>query len=85
MLLADLKGGLLMRPITTIDADITKAKDKIAELNSRLKKLSQERTETENAEIIGAIRSGKMSDREYLAIVKRFRQDTPKKEEEPKI
>ena len=72
-----------MRNIKNINEDYTKTKAKIAELTDRLKKLEQEKTDAENAEIITAVRGGKMTEREVSALLKRFRQDgqTPIKSE----
>ena len=63
-----------MRSLKNINADYTKTKAKIAELTDRLKKLEQEKTAAENAEIIAAIRGGKMNEREVAALFKSIRQ-----------
>ena len=66
-----------MRNIKNINADYIKTKAKITELSERLKKLEQEKSAAENAEIINAVRGGKMNEREVAALLRRFRQNLP--------
>ena len=75
-----------MRSLKNINEDYDKTKAKIADLTDKLKKLEQEKTVAENAEIVNAIRGGKMSEREFADFFRRFQksgqhQIKPNKEE----
>ena len=61
-----------MRSLKNINEDYTKTKAKIADLTEKLKKLEQEKTAAENADIINAIRGGKMNEREFAALLRSF-------------
>jgi len=62
-----------MRSLKNINEDYTKTKTKIAVLNDKLKKLEQEKTAAENAEIVAAIRGGKMNERELADFLRDFK------------
>ena len=64
-----------MRSLKNINADIEKAKAKIREQSTRLKTLEQEKLIAENSEIIAAVRGGKMNEREFAELYKRFKRE----------
>ena len=71
-----------MTKIEKINDEIAKTKAKIAEIQARLRDLERQKKDAENIEIVAAIRSGKINERELAAMVKRFAQnnkpsDTP--------
>ena len=63
-----------MRSLKTINDDYNKTKAKMTDLAEKLKKLEQEKTAAENAEIVAAIRGGKMNERELSAFIRNFQQ-----------
>ena len=75
-----------MTRVEKISEEIAKTKVKMTEIQNKLRDLERQKKEAENVEIILAIRSGKLSDRELSALTKRFQQNTAptKKETEEK-
>ncbi|MDL2206147.1 DUF4315 family protein [Eubacteriales bacterium OttesenSCG-928-N13] len=59
--------------VERIQTEITKTKEKIATLQSRLRELERQKTETENTEIIAVIRSADISRQELMAFIEAFK------------
>lgn len=53
--------------------EISKTKIQISELQSRLKQLEQQRTEIENSDIVGTVRSYNISIKELEEMIKLFK------------
>ena len=71
-----------MTKIEKINDEIGKIKAKIAEQQGKLRDMERQKKDAENIEIVAAIRSGKINERELAAMVRRFAQnnkpiDTP--------
>lgn len=64
-----------------IDAAIEKTKAKIAEYQARLKELERKKTEQENTEIVGLVRSVDMSPQELAEFVRARRERAENKQE----
>lgn len=56
-----------------IQTEIEKTKDKISTLQSRLRELERQKTETENTDIIAVVRSANISQQELLAFIDAFK------------
>lgn len=61
--------------IDKVIEEISKTKLQIDELQIRLKKLEQQKTEIENSEIIGIVRGGNISADELFEMIKLFQED----------
>ena len=59
--------------IQKINSDIEKAKAKINEFQAKLRDLEKQKTELENADIIGAVRGSDISLADLAAIIKKNR------------
>ena len=57
-----------------INNDIAKTREKITDLQTKLRKLEQQKTERENSEILEIIRRVDVSPRELAAFVEAYRQ-----------
>ena len=56
--------------IERVSKDIQKTKDKISEFQTRLRELEKQKTELENMEIVGAVRSMDISITDLAALLK---------------
>lgn len=56
-----------------IDAEITRTRERIDELQDRLKDLERRKTEAENTEIVAVVRSADISHQELLAFIHAYR------------
>lgn len=61
--------------IDKVIEEISKTKLQIDELQIRLRKLEQQKTEIENSEIIGIVRGGNISADELFEMIKLFQED----------
>lgn len=52
--------------------EITKTKDKISDLQGKLRELERQKTELENTEIVGLVRGTKMNTRELATFLKTY-------------
>lgn len=58
-----------MDKIQKIDNELTKVKDKAAELATKIKELERQRQEEENSQIISAVRSMKLTPAELVVFL----------------
>ena len=58
-----------------VKADIEKTKEKISELQSKLRLLERQKTDIENGQIIALIRSERISDAELSALMMSLRKE----------
>lgn len=59
--------------INRIETEIEKTKTKISDLQGRLKDLERQKTETENTEIVAAVRSADVSTQELINFIQAFK------------
>jgi septal ring factor EnvC (AmiA/AmiB activator) len=73
--------------IKKIEAEIERARTKIAELQSREKELERQKTETENTGIVAAFRSANITLEDLPAVIAAFKKNTyvPQRQEEKRI
>jgi len=62
-----------MSKINKVIDEIERMKMKISEYQGKLKELEQQKMELENSEIVGIVRSGKISADELNELIKNFR------------
>ena len=65
-----------MNKLTKLQMEIDKIKQKISEQQTRLRELEQQKTEIENTEIVGLVRSMKMNTSELSTFLKAYREKT---------
>lgn len=61
---------MAMNKIERIDREIQKTREKITELQNKLKELNAQKTEAENLEIVQLVRSMRMNPQELNAMLK---------------
>lgn len=61
---------MAMNKIERIDREIQKTREKITELQNKLKELNAQKTEAENLEIVQLVRSMRMTPQELNAMLK---------------
>lgn len=61
--------------IIRINTELNKARGKISELQARVKELERQKTELENTDIIGLVRSVSMTPQELSMFIKAFREN----------
>ena len=60
--------------ISKIDAELDKTKRKISELQDHVRELEQQKTELENTDIVGLVRSAGMTAQELASFIRAFRE-----------
>lgn len=70
-----------MSKIEKINEEIVKAKAKMTEIQGKIRDLERQKKEAEDIEIVAAIRSGRMSERDMFAMIRKFKRNETK----PKI
>ena len=70
---------------TTIEAEIVKAKAKLAEQQSKVKELEQKRTEYENMEIVEIVRGFNVPLNELAEAIARARGGAPQRQPAPEL
>lgn len=59
-----------------VTGDITKTKDKIADLQIKLRELEQQKTELENTEILALFRSVSVTPEELTGFIRRYKAES---------
>lgn len=62
--------------ISKIETELDKTKKKISELQDHVRELEQQKTELENTDIVGLVRSTGMTPQELAAFIKAFRKSS---------
>ena len=62
--------------ISKIDAELDKTKKKISELQDHVRELEQQKTELENTNIVGLVRSAGMTPQELSALIQACRKNS---------